>query len=83
MRLPLMPLVVFDILVEDRWNATAAKNFFKRLLQNLQYRTRCLVTVEPKFERARALTRAFADHSSGVPPPTEILIELPRKAAQY
>jgi transposase len=28
--------VVLDILVQDRRNATAAKRFFKRLLQNLQ-----------------------------------------------
>jgi hypothetical protein len=32
--------VVLDILVQDRRNATAAKRFFKRLLQNLQYKPR-------------------------------------------
>ena len=36
--------VVSDILVQDRRDATAARRFFKRLLQNLQYKPRCLVT---------------------------------------
>ncbi len=36
--------VVLDILVQDRRNATAAKRFFKRLLQGLQYKPRRLVT---------------------------------------
>ena len=36
--------VVFDILVQDRRNATAAKRFFKRLLVGLKYKPRRLVT---------------------------------------
>ena len=36
--------VVLDILVQDRRNATAAKRFFKRLLQGLHYKPRRLVT---------------------------------------
>jgi putative transposase len=36
--------VVLDILVQDRRNASAAKRFFKRLLQGLQYKPRRLVT---------------------------------------
>ena len=36
--------VVLDILVQDRRNATAAKRFFKRLLQGLQYKPRRLIT---------------------------------------
>ena len=36
--------VVLDILVQDRRNATAAKCFFKRLLQGLQYKPRRLIT---------------------------------------
>jgi hypothetical protein len=30
--------VVLDILVQEQWNATAAKHFFKRLLHGLQYK---------------------------------------------
>ena len=36
--------VVLDILVQDRRNATAAKRFFKRLLQGLRYKPRRLIT---------------------------------------
>jgi putative transposase len=36
--------VVLDILVQDRWNGSAAKRFFKRLLAGLKYRPRRLVT---------------------------------------
>jgi len=36
--------VVLDILVQDRRNGTAARRFFKRLLQGLQYKPRRLVT---------------------------------------
>ena len=36
--------VVLDILVQGRRNAAAAKRFFKRLLQGLQYKPRRLVT---------------------------------------
>jgi putative transposase len=36
--------VVLDILVQDRRNAAAAKRFFKRLLQGLQYMPRRLIT---------------------------------------
>jgi putative transposase len=35
--------VVFDILVQDRRNGTAAKRFFKRLLDGLRYKPRRLV----------------------------------------
>ncbi len=36
--------VVLDILVQDRRNATAAKRFLKRLLKELRYKPRCLIT---------------------------------------
>ena len=36
--------VVLDILVQGRRNATAAKRFFKRLLRNLKYKPRRIVT---------------------------------------
>ena len=36
--------VVLDILAQDRRNANAAKRFFKRLLQSLQYMPRVIVT---------------------------------------
>ena len=36
--------VVLDILVQSRRNASAAKRFFKRLLKDLQYKPRRLVT---------------------------------------
>jgi putative transposase len=36
--------VVLDILVQDRWNGSAAKRFFKRLLAGLRYKPRRLVT---------------------------------------
>ena len=36
--------VVLDILVQDRRNATAAKRFFRRLLKDLRYKPRRLIT---------------------------------------
>src|SRR3712207_9301787 len=36
--------VVLDILVQGRRNATAAKRFFKRLLEELRYKPRRLIT---------------------------------------
>ncbi len=36
--------VVFDILVQSRRNATAAKRFFKRLLHGLEYKPRRIIT---------------------------------------
>jgi transposase-like protein len=36
--------VVLDILVQNRRNAAAAKRFFKRLLRELQYKPRRLIT---------------------------------------
>jgi putative transposase len=36
--------VVLDILIQDRWNGSAAKRFFKRLLAGLKYKPRQLVT---------------------------------------
>jgi putative transposase len=36
--------VILDILVRERRNGTAAKRFFKRLLQGLGYKPRRLVT---------------------------------------
>jgi putative transposase len=36
--------VVLDILVQDRRNASAAKRFFKRLLADLKYKPRRIVT---------------------------------------
>jgi putative transposase len=36
--------IVLDILVQPRWDAKAAKRFFKRLLKGLQYVPRVIVT---------------------------------------
>ncbi|MFC7557174.1 DDE-type integrase/transposase/recombinase [Pseudoroseomonas wenyumeiae] len=36
--------VVLDILVQDRRNATAARRFFKRLLADLKYKPRRVIT---------------------------------------
>src|SRR3954466_10910504 len=36
--------VVLDIVVQPRWDATAAKRFFRRLLKGLQYVPRVIVT---------------------------------------
>jgi putative transposase len=36
--------VMLDILIQDRWNGSSAKRFFKHLLAGLKYKPRRLVT---------------------------------------
>jgi transposase-like protein len=66
--------VVLDILAQDRRNAFAAKRFFKRRLQGLEYKPRRLVT---DGLRSYGVARRESRSAARSPAPEEPILEQP------